>query len=386
MKVLLVNQYFPPDNSATAAVYLDLVTALRDAGHSVTVLTGRPSYEPSDRVRWRPVRASDVDGIKVVTVGSSAFSRASLVARAANYISYLFAAVLRSLREADFDVVIAGSDPPLAVLPALIAARRTPLAYALQDLHPDAATSAGLMRRSMVTAVWDGLHSWAMRRCAVVVCLSETMSARVVSKGVDPSRVRVIPTGASPPTAPIDLGVVSSLRKDASFCVIHAGNIGSSLPLECLAGTQELLPEVRFLFVGDGVQAGEARRLGLEVRPFLDESLIPSVMAAGDVQLVALKDEMAGLVVPSKLFTALGHGRPVIAVVPEESEVAKLVRGYECGFVADPEKEEIARELKKGLHDPELLARFAENAAQAGAAMSRARSVSDWVSLIQTLS
>jgi hypothetical protein len=46
MRVLLLNLYYPPDTSATAKMAKLVVGAIAEK-HDVTVLSGRPSYDPT---------------------------------------------------------------------------------------------------------------------------------------------------------------------------------------------------------------------------------------------------------------------------------------------------------------------------------------------------
>ena len=47
MHILLLNEYYPPDTSATAKMAA-LVAETLAKKHQVTVLAGRPSYDPDE--------------------------------------------------------------------------------------------------------------------------------------------------------------------------------------------------------------------------------------------------------------------------------------------------------------------------------------------------
>lgn len=130
LRILILNQYYPPDTSATARMAREVARALTGAGHRVTVVAGRPSYHPTERYPWRPLRRIASDHVVVECVGSTAFSRAPIWGRMANYFSYLTLAMFRGLT-APADAVLAMTDPPvIVVIAALIAlARRLPLVY-----------------------------------------------------------------------------------------------------------------------------------------------------------------------------------------------------------------------------------------------------------------
>lgn len=339
LEILAVNQYFPPDTSATADLWRGLAEVLADRGHRVEVLAGRPSYEPDVRHPWRPRRRESLgEAVTVERVGSSALPRRRPAGRIANYASFLSLAAGRGRLLGRPDVVVAGSDPPLAVLPALLSARGAPVVYWLQDLHPDMAVAAGLVPAGPTTRVWGATHAAAVRRCAGIVCPGERMAERVRDLGSDGPPVQVVPNGAPAPSGPADPAVVEELRVGAAFVAVHAGNLGGAGPWDTLQAAGGMLPaDCGILLVGDGIHADRLAASGaLRVEPYRPAPELPSVMAAGDLQIVAQRPGMLGLVVPSKLSTALAHGRPVLAVAPEGSEVVRLVRETGCGLVADP--------------------------------------------------
>ena len=380
----MVNQYFPPDTSATAGTTADLVGALGQAGHRVSVLAGRPSYDPDATSRWRPLRREAHNGSHLERVGSTSFDRRNIEGRTANYLSYLAMAGVRALLMPRPDVVVAGSDPPLAVWVALAAARRRPVVYVVRDLHPDAAIAAGWLPPGRVARLWERLHRAALSRSTLIVCLGETMATRVRHKGLALERIVVVPDGGRPPLQLPDARAVEELRAGADFVALHAGNLGSAGAWRTLVDAAKAVEGVRLLFVGDGAAAPELRARGAKVVPFRPASELASVMAAGDVQIVTMRSGMEGLVVPSKLYTALSHGRPVLAVAPRSSEVGHIVRQWRCGLIADPENpSEVARALTWMLGHPWDLEAMSARSRNAGAYYARDECLQRLVSLIE---
>ena len=380
----MVNQYFPPDTAATAGTTADLVGALQDAGHRVSVLCGRPSYDPDATTPWRPMRRESRNGSDLERVGSTSFDRRKIEGRTANYLSYLAMAGVRALLMPRPDVVVAGSDPPLAVWVALAAARRRPVVYVVRDLHPEAAVAAGWLPPGLVARLWERLHRAALSRSSLIVCLGETMASRLRDKGLALERIVVVPDGGRPPLQAVEPSVVEELRAGADFVALHAGNLGSAGAWRTLVDAVGRVGGVRLLFVGDGAAAPELRARGADVVAFRPASELASVMAAGDVQIVTVRSGMEGLVVPSKLYTALAHGRPLLAVAPSSSEVAHIVRQWRCGLIADPESpQEVARALTWMRNHPWDLEAMAARSRNAGAFYARDRCLQRLVSLIE---
>ena len=368
--VLIVNQYFPPDTSATAEIFADLAKLCASQGLATSVLCGRPSYRPRERFAWKLFTVRDSQ-VRVERVGSAARPMTSLTRRLANYLSFLVLAGVRATLRRRADVVICGSDPPLTVLVALVAARGRPTIYFLQDLHPETAISAGWMPAGRFASLWDAAHRRALARCSRVVCLGDEMRRRLIAKGVRPDRISVVANGAAPPKPGHDRAITRRIRRDTPFAIVHAGNIGVAGAWETLLQAQELLRgDAEFICVGDGAYAEQVKSRGIRVEPF--ENDIAAVMAAGDLQLVTQRPETEGLLVPSKLYSALVHGRPILAVAPSGSEVAATVRAWECGVIADPtDASDVAAKVRALLHQPDELEEMARRAQRAGVAYRR---------------
>ena len=199
------------------------------------------------------------------------------------------------------------------------------------------------------------------------MCLGETMATRVAAKGVDKERIVVVPVGAPSATGSPDPLVVAELRGDDQFLCVHAGNLGGAGAWETLAAASKSLCEGSgLLFIGDGFNSDLIVAAGIRLLPFRPEDELASVMAAGDLLVVTLRPGMEGLVVPSKLYTALAYGRPVLAVAPDESEVSRIVRRFECGLVADPsDPDDVVEKINWAREHPSELAMMSKRALEA---------------------
>lgn len=383
LKVLLINQYYPPDTSATANILQELVIKLSEAGYRVRVICGRPSYNP-DWKRESFFRTSHDSGVSVHQVRSSSVSREQMWGRVVNYLTFAFMATIRVLTTRRPDVVIVGSDPPFAIWVALIAARGRPVVYSLRDLHPEFAIVSRMIKPGLVANLWEVIHRMGLKRASLVVCLGGDVANRVRAKGVPANRIAVVPDGASPPGHPPDPEVIAKLRRGDDFLCLHAGNLGGAGPWEAIVEGMRLLePSPALLFVGGGSYAHRVHRPDVRRVPFLPAEQLSSVMAAADLQIVAQRKGMEGIVVPSKLYTILAHGRPVLAVVPEQSEAASIVRTWECGLIADPDDPtDIAAKVQWARSHPEELSRMSKNALRAAQEFDRERLLDRFVALV----
>jgi colanic acid biosynthesis glycosyl transferase WcaI len=380
MKILVLNLYYPPDTSATAKMAAAFLAPLA-AKHELTLICGRPSYDPTERRAWRLWQTERL-GITVVRVGSTDYPRTQMARRVLNYLSYVALSVPRALF-IRCDVVLAMTDPPFeGIVGAVVAMLKgKPFVYNICDLYPDMAVGGSIVSPGLLARVWERLHRWALRRATRVIVLGDDMKARIIGKGVTPERVAIVRYGveidaASSAPPELDTEVISAIRSDFRFVLLHAGNLGFYGAWETLlAGARELEADgVGLVFVGDGAQRARlevaaARSTNVRFLPFFPPSKIASVLAAGDVHVVTIKRGLEGVVVPSKMYGILAAGRPIVALAPLQTDAASLGAREGFGVAADPDNPaELVAIVRALLGDP---ARLAEMGLAARTAASR---------------
>lgn len=173
--------------------------------------------------------------------------------------------------------------------------------------------------------------------------------------------------------------------------VLHAGNLGFYGAWDTLVKAAEILckEDTGFVFVGGGANHGRIQEMALahpNVRflPFRPAEQIPSVMAAGDVHVVTLRRGLEGVVVPSKLYSTLAAGRPILAVAPEQSDAARIVREAGCGLTADPDDPSAVAEAIRALRkNPQRLAEMGRRARETAKNYARATELNRFLQIIE---
>ena len=351
MKILLLNLYYPPDTSATAKMAATVIEAL-SAQHDVTILCGRPSYDPTERRPWRFWQTESSGRVRILRVGSTDYPRFAMKRRVLNYLSYVAFAIPRALF-IPCDLILAMTDPPFeGIVGAIVALLKSkPYVYNIRDMYPDMAVGGAIVEPGLLARVWEKLHRWALRRATRVIVLGDDMRARIIAKHVDPAHVEIVRDGTDilPPAAPqsaLDSEVIRTIRGDFKFVFLHAGNLGFYGAWETLIEATRQLekssPDVGLVFVGDGAQRDRLAALAngcksIRFLPFFPAKKIPSVMAAGDVHVITVKKGLEGVVVPSKLYGTLAAGRPILAVADIASDVSVIAQEKKCGHAASPQ-------------------------------------------------
>ena len=365
MHILLLNEYFPPDTSATAKCAA-LVTDALTQKHRVTVVAGRPSYDPTEHHPPYLLRREVRGNLVVERVGSTAYPRFEMRRRVSNYLTYLSLAVPRALSIRS-DIVLAMTDPPIEGIAGALVARLSsrPFVYNIRDMYPDMAVGGSIVRPGSFTARWESMHRWALRCAARVIVLGEDMRDRIVAKGVDPGRIVISRDGINiPETLPApDNPVAREIRGDFRFVLVHAGNLGFYGAWQTLITAVRTLESegVGLVFVGEGAMKAQVEAMAAGCRavrflPFRPAKEVPLVLSSGDMHVVTVKRGLEGVVVPSKLYPTLAAGRPVLGVAPEESDVVRIVRRSDCGLVANPDDPNtVVDAIRSVLHDSERL-------------------------------
>lgn len=353
MRVLLLTQFFDPEPTLKGLAF---AKALRRQGYEVEVLTGFPNY-PGGTVYegYRPklYQKEVVDGIPVHRVWLYASHDTSAKRRVMNYASFALSAALVGIwRVKTPDVVWVHHPPATISLPAnlLRLLRRAPFVYEVQDLWPDTLAATGMLNEGRVTRLIGGLMRRTYRRAARVVVISGGFRRRLVERGVPEGKIAVVPNWCEEGRVkiqPRDPAYAEELGIAGGFNLVFAGTMGLAQALDPVLDAAKLLlteaPEIRFVFVGGGIEkdrlAGRALDEGLTNVVFLPrqpQEAMGRVLPLADALLVHLKDDpLFAITIPSKTQAALYAGRPVLMAV--RGDAADLVERAGAGVLAEPE-------------------------------------------------
>ena len=377
MRILVLNQFFPPDLAPTGRMAADLAEDLAAAGHEVTAVASRGGYLGGARLPRRERRR----GVEVVRLPATTFGKGTLLRRALDYASFLASASLALAALPRHDVVVALTTPPLvaaAALPAR-ALRGSRLVCWVQDLYPDVAVAFGALRAGSPAArAMRAVSRAVLRRADRVVALGEAMRERCLAAGAAPERTVVLPNWADPeeirPAPHARNPLRAALAPGAETLVLYSGNLGRAHDLETPLAAARLLRDrrdVAFLFVGDGARRAEVERAARELpnvrlEPYRPREELADSLSAGDVHLVTLAPGLLGRIEPSKAYAAMAAGRPAVYVGPPGSEVARTLLAEGCGVaVPSGDAEGLARAVAHLASDPARRAAMGERGRRA---------------------
>jgi colanic acid biosynthesis glycosyl transferase WcaI len=380
MRVLILHMRFHPDLTGTGPLVTDLASDLVKLGNDVTVVTSMPHYghhEIPPEYRGRLVHRSNLDGIDLWRTFVYVPPDPSGFQRSINYLSYTLMSVVGGLMAQKPEVILC-VNPPITVgfsgwLVSLV--RRVPMVFNVQDVWPDCLVIIDQLRSPLLIRIFKYLEKFIYRVSAGVTVLSEGMKEHLTEKGVPARKIMVIPNWANiEAIRPVEKE--NSFRKahglNGQFVVMFAGNLGFIAMLDKVLEAARLLedePQIQFLIIGEGNAkpglVSRVKELGLKnvrLLPTQPKEALPEMLGAADLSLVTLNRRLGQLNVPSKTYSIMASARPVLAAVPEDSEIARLIKVADCGLGVPPEDPvALAQAIRSLARQPERLRVYGAN-------------------------
>jgi colanic acid biosynthesis glycosyl transferase WcaI len=385
VNLLVICPHYAPDVAPTGEVMTSIGTELVARGHRLHVVTALPWYE-HHRVepewRGRLIRHEKVDWGRVTRVHPFPTDKSNIPARALAFGGFTMLATATAVagrRPFKPDAVLAMSPPLTLGAAGWMTARRwrVPFVFNIQDVFPDVAVELGAITSPRVIRAASWLERWSYQRADAVTVLSDDLRDNLVGKLVGrvdnpDDRVRVIPNFVDTDRIrPQDPHTPSSYRQEYGLegrqVVMYAGNVGLSQSLELMVAAARAMvdrPDVVFVINGGGSgrPALEEQAAGLPNLRFVDfqpKERLPEVLAAADIHVVPLKRGLARSSVPSKTYSILAAGRPLVASVDEGTEVARVVERAGAGLAVPPEDPDaFVAAITKLLDAPEMAAQM----------------------------
>jgi colanic acid biosynthesis glycosyl transferase WcaI len=349
MRVTLINQFYVPDISPTAHLSTSLAEDRAARGDEVTVITSRGGYIPDSDA----VRGEREGNPRVYRVWTPQLGKSSILYRCVDYLSFYCSSLWRMLRLPQQDVIVSLTTPPFIVWTAIahrLLHPRTKIVFWCMDCYPEVAERADKLKTNGLAArLMRRMNRAIFRRLDHLVCLDTAMVELLMSQYAPENKilpVTVIPNWENasffpPDVSPQPWDKIEQLGLRDRFVVLYLGNMGYGHDFATVLDAADKLQEepVTFLFIGGGALLGpttkQAEQRGLRnvvMHPYVPKEQTPGIMSAVDCTLITLRDDMLGVMSPSKLHSNLAMGLPVVYVGPEKSNVDDAIQNFGCGI------------------------------------------------------
>jgi glycosyltransferase involved in cell wall biosynthesis len=332
--------------------------AFADAGYRISVYSPMPSrgISPEIRKKYKYKKKETLYNGKMNVRRFSMFSEGvNPLKRAFRYFycctrQFLYAIFLKNV-----DVMYISSTPPIqGVMAALIKkVKGIPIVYNLQDIFPDSLVGTGLTKKnSLLWKVGRKLEDFTYRNSDKIIVISEDFKKNIIAKGVPESKIEVIYNWVDEdkivPISRDKNALFDDLDLDRSFFyIVYAGNLGKAqnidIIIESAAKTVEK-QEIKYIIFGSGKQKEileekvKKRKLpNIYIFPLQSYEKVSQVYSLGDACIVSCKKGLGKCAMPSKTWSILSTGTPVLASFDSDTELEKLIKNNKLGIFSEAE-------------------------------------------------
>lgn len=347
MKVIFPFSYYYPEQCAGIFVVDDLMHRLAAEGDESVIYVPTPTRNVRESVEWKRKEVL-CDGKMVVKRFHMYGEGKNPVLRALRYC-FCELAYLHHLIWDKYDVAFIDSTPPIQglKLPIVRLFRKCPVVYNAQDLFPDTLSGTGLAKKGGL--LWK-IGSWVARvtfnNTDKIIAISEDIKRTLVEeKGIPADKVVVVYNW-------VDSDAVVPIKKEENplfeefglsrdkFHMVYAGNLGNAQNINIVVDAATRLrdnEDVEFVVFGSGGLENDIRARieaeglkNLRLLPLQPVERVKYVYSLGDVCLVSCKEGLGGSAMPSKTWSILSCGRPVLANF-DEGELQMILTKNELG-------------------------------------------------------
>ena len=340
--LVLFSQVYVPDPAAVGQYMHQAAAAMVQRGYRVIAFAADSGYEDPGQ---RFPRYERLDGVHVVRLPLSSFGKDSIKNRVVGGSIFSAEASLLASALPRVDHVLVGTNPPMigAAGVALAATRRSRLTLWMMDINPDQIVAAGRMSpHSLPVVGFNWLNRLSLRCAHNVVTLDGFMAQRLRAKTEGGPRAEVIPPWPILSPSALDPHAGERFRAEHGLTgkrvVMYSGNLSPLHPVDTLLQAARTLqddPRLVFVFIGGGAARERIAAHGLRnlrFLPYQPLSQLEESLSAADVHMVSMGDAMVGIVHPSKIYSAMAVGRPILALGPRRCHLADLVHEHRIGW------------------------------------------------------
>lgn len=379
LRIPFFNTYEP-----ATSFYRDLLPFLAEQNSTVEIIVSNAEYRSGrgrleDAVKHSKIRVTRIPaGYDIVC---NKFQKLWVM------ITYMTGAAVSSLFGSKVELNFFLTQPPLFSIWGyfLKVFRGQRYCCLMMDIYPDLAVQDGMLKKTAFTTRFLGAVSrFTLRHADIVIVIGRCMRDYLVAKGIPAQRIHLITNWTDENKVVPVPHSNNPLRKELNlgndYVILYSGNMGISHFFDDIIEVARRLREIddlRFIFFGNGVRRKEielAKKkyiLGnLLLLPFQPVERLSESLSIGDVHFISLRDGFEGLVVPSKAYSAMAVGRPIIYQGNKSGEIARMVAESNIGSVVPLRNADaLEREILKSYRNPSMVAKHGSKAL----ALSRGR-------------
>lgn len=344
----LISQVFYPDEVSTAGLFTNLCERIAEKDVHVEVWCAQPSYNTKKKQK----RNAHYNNINICYLPSTSFSKNNSIGRTLNYFTFSISLAVKLLLSKNKTTIFTSTNPPFLgfLVACLTSLRRRKFNYIVQDVFPDGLIKLNKLKaKGIGSRIWRTFNRFTLRKANTVIVIGRDMKDWVIHTHkpayLKTCYIPIWQDGTLVKPLPLDKNkLIREHGLVGKFVIQYSGNMGLWNDMKTFGlAANELNNDYRFLFIGDGIRKQElVNSLSNQsiknstFLPFQPKEMLNQSLTACHVALVSLNKGLEGIAVPSKVMGIMAAGIPVIALVPEKSEIALLIQEFNFGFSIEP--------------------------------------------------
>lgn len=367
-KLLLVTEFFYPYKTSAPRILTELAEDFVEYGMEVAVLTSKNGYyEKNIKLK----RKENYKDIEINRISSTNFDRVKTIGKLLNPLTFAINSFFYLIFKSNYDRLMFMSNPPcLPYIGYLLnKVKGKKYIYLVHDIYPDIAQQLNKLKpNGIIVKILNKINKKIFSNLSKAIVLGKDMQKILLEKGVDENRIAIVPNWADSKKiyekkVVSDFYVANDLKD--KFNIVYTGNISSVHKIDLILEVGESLKnheDIQIIFIGEGSRAEYIKqniknnnmknikyfsyKFGEEYNDFLN---------CADIFISTLNNNLTGLGVPSKTYTYMAVGKPILALMDNDSEIGKMITENSMGKVfAEDDASKIAQYILKMKEDNKL--------------------------------
>lgn len=340
---------FSPDGVSTAYLYNDIALAFKKAGYDVVVLSTTPHFnivpeqlekQPMKWGVWGLYKKSFFEGIPVYHVPQKKYK--STLLRLIGFLYWHLVSFFIGLFIKNVDVIVSPS-PPLTIGRLnnwLCKLKDCKVVYNVQEIYPDILNKP---QTSLVYQYLRGMEKRVYNNSTACTTIDQIFYDTIVDRFKDKSKLHIIPNFVD--TELYHSGVTTEALDKRLFPendnvkLLYAGNIGFAQDWETLVRLAEKTKDmpIEYFLIGMGVrkqwveeQKGVRDLKKLHILDYQPRHLMPAILSYCDLQYIFMTPEQEGMGFPSKVYTIMACGCPLLVCSGENTPIVNFLKPLGC--------------------------------------------------------
>lgn len=343
MRILIPFSYYHPEQCAGLFVIDDMTEMAARQGIESLITVPTPTRNVAPDAEWTRIEKLHNGMVEV--------HRFPMYGEGKNPVLRAFRYLLCELVQLHYmlwkkyDVAFIDSTPPIQglKLPIVRLFRKKPVVYNAQDLFPETLSGTGLAKTGgLLWKIGMWVSNVTFRNSDKIIAISNDIKRSMVARGVPGEKIEVVynwvDEKAVQPVAKEENPLFEEFELDRNrFTIVYAGNLGNAQNIGIVLDGARELPDVQFAVFGSGGLENEVRKrinddnlTNVHLNPLQPVERVKYVYSLGDACIVSCKEGLGGSAMPSKSWSIMSCGRPVVASF-DEGELKEILENNNCG-------------------------------------------------------